>query len=175
VLLVVVVGGQRSICTAAGLGTVGGMKREIPRGPDGEALCELCFGPIKQSGVGRRKSYCSRLCRDRAYKIRRDERLRDEGAAAVRRVSPSVETGSGGAISPDGETEFGQVDPTIPAPAEPEEDYLLAPPVVAEPVLPDAWRAPVPAVRRPLSRNRSGITANPFPTSGGDQLALDVE
>lgn len=48
---------------------------------------------------------------------------------------------------------------------------LPAPVFKAEPVIPDAWRAPTS--RRPLSRNRSGITADPFPR--GDQLALDVE
>lgn len=172
-LLVLVVVGHRSICLAAGLGTVGGMKHETPRTPDGAKLCAWCGGEIKQSGVGRSRDYCRRLCRDRAYKQRRDQRLIAAALADVRPVSPSVETGPAGrAISPDGETGFGQVGPTVPAPAGPGEDYLLAPPVAAEPVLPDAWRASVPAVRRPLSRNRSGSAD---PAARGDQLALDVE
>jgi hypothetical protein len=176
VLLVLVVVGHRSICTAAGLGTVGGMKHETPRTPDGAKLCAWCGGEIKQSGVGRSRDYCRRLCRDRAYKQRRDQRLIDAALADARPVSPSVETGpTGAAVSPDGETGFGQVAPPIPAPAVPEEDYLLAPPVAADPVLPDAWRAPAPAPRRPLSRRRSQMQASPMPlwSEPDDQVQPD--
>ncbi|MFD3716635.1 hypothetical protein [Streptomyces sp. NPDC058677] len=147
------------------------MKRETPRTPDGAKLCAWCGGEIKQSGVGRSRDYCRRLCRDQAYKQRRDQRLIEAALADARPVSPSVETGPGGAvISPDGETGFGQVAPLIPAPAVPEEDYLLAPPEPrADPapgvVLPDAWRAPAP--RRQLGqgpgRRRANMTASAIP------------
>ncbi|MBK3534543.1 hypothetical protein JHN61_26105 [Streptomyces sp. MBT67] len=129
------------------------MKHETPRTPDGTKLCAWCGDVIRQSGVGRSRDYCRRLCRDRAYKKRRDQRLIDEAVAAVRHVSPSVETGPAAEpVSPDGETEVS------------EEDYLLAPPVVAEPVLPVAWRAP--AARRPLSRRRAESAAESLPLWG---------
>ncbi|MEU8030681.1 hypothetical protein AB0C13_18855 [Streptomyces sp. NPDC049099] len=49
---------------------------ETPRDTDGEPLCAWCGDPIKQSGVGRRRAYCSRTHREYAYRDRRDrERL----------------------------------------------------------------------------------------------------
>ncbi len=79
--------------------------RETPRDAEGNKICQGCDGPIVQSGIGRSRDYCSRLCRDRAYKRRRDQRIRDEAvAAAVRDVSPSAETRRAPDESPDGET-----------------------------------------------------------------------
>ncbi|MER5733943.1 hypothetical protein ABT084_37405 [Streptomyces sp. NPDC002138] len=156
------------------------METETPRTPDGAKLCGWCGGTIRQSGVGRSRDYCKRLCRDQAYKKRRDQRLVDEALAAASAVSPSVETGP--RVSTDGETRSPQVTPRIPAPVV-EEDYLLAPPDPA-PVLPDAWRAPVPAPapRRTLGagpgRRRSTMTASPLPTGSRAEpvpLPFDIE
>jgi hypothetical protein len=147
----------RSICTAVGLGTVGGMKRETPRTPDGAKLCAWCGGTMRQTGVGRSRDYCSRTHKEYAYRARRDRRLVDEALAAVAAVSTTAVKGP--AVEPvSAVVETG----AAPIPAQ-------AP---ADPVLPDAWRAPVPAVRRPLSRSRSGSAD---PAARGDQLALDVE
>ncbi len=145
------------------LGTVDGMKRETPRTPDGAKLCAWCGGTMRQTGVGRSRDYCSRTHKEYAYRARRDRRLVDEALAAAAVVSTTAEKAPADGISPVVETESGPVTAPIPAPAVPEEDYVLAPPVAALPVLPDAWRAPVPAVRRPLSRNRSGIQAAAMP------------
>ncbi|MFF9432058.1 hypothetical protein [Streptomyces sp. NPDC014746] len=129
--------------TARGPRTVGGMtKFDTPRDAGGAKLCAWCGGAIRQSGVGRSRDYCQRLCRDQAYKKRRDQRLIDDALAAVRHVSPSAETQ--GPVSPDGETRSEQV----PAPAEPSGDFLLAPPA---------------APRRPLSRRRSGMQTAAMP------------
>lgn len=156
------------------------MKTETPRTPDGAKLCAWCGGEIRQSGVGRSRDYCRRLCRDRAYKQRRDQRLIAAALADVRPVSPSVETGPADrAVSPDGETEFGPVTAPIPAPAEPEEDYLLAPPVApaAPPVLPEAWRAPAvrPSIPLPppgVPRSKRRRLMPPPPGVAAEELPL---
>lgn len=144
------------------------MKTETPRDAAGAKLCAWCGGKVQQSGVGRSKDYCKRLCRDQAYKKRRDQRLVDEAVAAAAVVSPSVEMKGpvSPSVSPDGETQFPQVAPRIPAPVA-DDDYLLAPPAAPVPVLAlsDAWREPAPALapRRPLSRRRSSMSASPMP------------
>ncbi|WP_331751152.1 hypothetical protein OG215_38230 (plasmid) [Streptomyces globisporus] len=48
---------------------------ETPWDAEGNKICQGCDGPIVQSGIGRSRDYCSRLCRDRAYKVRRDRNL----------------------------------------------------------------------------------------------------
>ncbi len=145
------------------LGTVDGMKRETPRTPDGAKLCAWCGGTMRQTGVGRSRDYCSRTHKEYAYRARRDRRLVDEALAAAAVVSTTAEKAPAAGISPVVETESRPVTAPIPALAVPEEDYVLAPPVAALPVLPDAWRAPAPAVRRPLSRRRSEMTASAMP------------
>lgn len=50
---------------------------ETPRGPDDEPLCGWCGGPLRQPGTGRRRVYCGRSCRQRAFEAR-------EKAQAVR-------------------------------------------------------------------------------------------
>ncbi|MEV0938744.1 hypothetical protein AB0J05_49795, partial [Streptomyces phaeochromogenes] len=52
------------------------MKRDTPRGTDGEKLCAWCGGPIKQSGVGRSRDYCSRTHREYAYRARREAEVK---------------------------------------------------------------------------------------------------
>ncbi|MEU3256102.1 hypothetical protein [Streptomyces sp. NPDC006997] len=73
------------------------MKRDTPRAADGEKLCAWCGGPIKQSGVGRSRDYCSRTHREYAYRARREAEMRlvaySRGRAdAVRPVSSTVDT-----------------------------------------------------------------------------------
>ncbi|MFI5526897.1 hypothetical protein [Streptomyces platensis] len=107
------------------------MTYETPRDGAGNKLCGWCGGAIKQSGVGRSRDYCTRLCRERAYRKRRDERLITEALAAAAPISSTAET-----VSSTGETDS-PVDvseaPAIPAPAEPRE-------------------RPAPAPRRPVRR-----------------------
>lgn len=53
-----------------------GMSTENPRDASGEPLCVWCGGEIKQSGVGRRREYCSRTHREYAYRARREANLK---------------------------------------------------------------------------------------------------
>ncbi|WP_329156472.1 hypothetical protein OIU91_43305 (plasmid) [Streptomyces sp. NBC_01456] len=103
------------------------MTYETPRDGAGAKLCGWCGGPIKQSGVGRSRDYCTRLCRERAYRRRRDDRLIAEALADAAAVSSTRET-----VSSTGETTDSSTDetnspvdetevPAIPAPAEPAE------------------------------------------------------
>ncbi|BFP57575.1 hypothetical protein SCMC78_73820 (plasmid) [Streptomyces sp. CMC78] len=122
-------------------------RRETPRAPDGAKLCGWCGGPIQQSGVGRSRDYCSRTHREYAYRDRREAEIRiaaySRGRADAQTISTTDE--SRAAVSPVDETAGPQV-------AAPE-----------APAVPDAWRAAAPAVRRPLSRRRSGMTADAIP------------
>ncbi|WP_225102675.1 hypothetical protein [Streptomyces sp. CoH27] len=101
------------------------VKTETPRDADGAKLCAWCGGSIKQSGVGRSRDYCKRLCREQAYRKRRDQRLIDEALAAAAPVSSTGETAPD--VSPVDETRVSpvverpseQVKPVIPAPTPP--------------------------------------------------------
>jgi DNA-binding transcriptional MerR regulator len=44
---------------------------ETEEAPSGEARCRTCGGPLGQPQTGRRRAYCSRACRQRAYRARR--------------------------------------------------------------------------------------------------------
>ncbi|MFG3223141.1 hypothetical protein [Streptomyces sp. NPDC048185] len=73
------------------------MKHDTPRDVDGEKLCAWCGGPIKQSGVGRSRDYCSRTHREYAYRARREAEMKlvaySRGRAdAARSVSSTVDT-----------------------------------------------------------------------------------
>lgn len=57
------------------------METETPRDADGNKLCAWCGGPIRQSGVGRSRDYCSRTHREYAYRKRRDLALLLKGYA----------------------------------------------------------------------------------------------
>ncbi|MFJ5646393.1 hypothetical protein [Streptomyces sp. NPDC093223] len=50
------------------------MTTSTPRDADGEPLCAWCGGSIPQKGVGRRRDYCRRSCRQRAYEQRQVDR-----------------------------------------------------------------------------------------------------
>ncbi|MGW2485454.1 hypothetical protein ACWCWQ_37160 [Streptomyces sp. NPDC001571] len=134
------------------------MTYETPRDGAGAKACAWCGGPIKQSGVGRSRDYCSRTHKEYAYRSRRDAKLIAQALADARPVSTTAETGP--AVSPVVETGSGQVAAPIPAPAEPEpDDYLLPPPApvpetaVSPDEVPTARKAPAPRARsrRPLS------------------------
>lgn len=73
------------------------MKRETPRATDGVKLCAWCGEPIKQSGIGRSRDYCSRTHREYAYRARREAEVKlvaySRGRAdAMRPVSSTVDT-----------------------------------------------------------------------------------
>ncbi|MFE3907208.1 hypothetical protein ACFXPY_45080 [Streptomyces sp. NPDC059153] len=137
------------------------MSDDTPRTPDGAKLCAWCGGSIRQTGVGRSKDYCKRLCREQAYRKRRDQRLIDEALAAAASNSSTGET-----ISPVDETRVSPVDemlsvqvsPAVPAPA---------PPVAEAPPAP----APVPPARR---RRRAGMTAGATPPAEPEQAAMPL-
>ncbi|MEU7154709.1 hypothetical protein AB0B15_42925 [Streptomyces sp. NPDC045456] len=94
---------------------------ETPRDGTGAKLCHFCGGPIRQSGVGRSKDYCSRLCREKAYRARRTQRIKDEAVAAALESGLISSTGETrpDPVSPVDETEVPQVSPEISAPAAP--------------------------------------------------------
>ncbi|MFD3622573.1 hypothetical protein ACFWWT_47090 [Streptomyces sp. NPDC058676] len=125
------------------------MKRETPRGPDDEKLCAWCGGPIKQSGVGRSKDYCSRTHREYAYRARREAEVKlvaySRGRADARTVSSTDGRRTGTVPSVDETGSAGRA--PVPAQAAnpvPGDDFLLAPPAASpqeSPVLPTEWRA----------------------------------
>ncbi len=43
----------------------------------GEASCAWCGRPVNEGGTGRRRRYCRRSCRQRAYEQRRSLRMQD--------------------------------------------------------------------------------------------------
>ncbi|MFF9322987.1 hypothetical protein ACF1BP_37120 [Streptomyces sp. NPDC014735] len=118
------------------------MSDDTPRAPDGAKLCAWCGGSIRQTGVGRSKDYCKRLCREQAYRKRRDQRLIDEALAAAAPVSSTGETARPD-ISPVDEMPSAQVTAEVPAPAPPVDETPPAP-------------APVPPAR---GRRRANATA----------------
>lgn len=67
------------------------MQTETPRGPDDEPLCGWCGGPMRQPGTGRRRVYCRRSCRQRAYEAR--EAAEMAGEARRRGVSEGYDMG----------------------------------------------------------------------------------
>lgn len=64
------------------------MSDETPRDADGRSLCEWCGGEVRQPGTGRRRAYCRRSCRQRAYEARRQrEAVVSAVAAAMARAT----------------------------------------------------------------------------------------
>lgn len=52
--------------------------RSEPAAPRrGEASCAWCGRPVNEGGTGRRRRYCRRSCRQRAYEQRRSLRMQD--------------------------------------------------------------------------------------------------
>lgn len=141
------------------------MKRETPRDRDGNKVCAWCGDPIKQSGVGRSKDYCSRTHREYAYRARREAEIRiaaySRGRADGRTVSSTDETGDGAITSVDEMKPAAQS--PVPAPGR-SDDFLLPPPIpVAQ--APDVQQTPALPMppRRRLSRYRSGMRAEAMP------------
>ncbi|MFF9527643.1 hypothetical protein ACF1DV_37615, partial [Streptomyces achromogenes] len=89
------------------------MTTETPRDDSGEPLCAWCGGPVQQSGIGRRREYCSRTHREYAYRARRDREMRlraySEGRADERRLSSTDGT-------PDGPVSTVDETASVPAP-----------------------------------------------------------
>ncbi|KAA0920098.1 hypothetical protein FQ137_11230 [Dietzia sp. ANT_WB102] len=54
----------------------------------GEASCAWCGRPVDEGGAGRRRRYCRRSCRQRAYEQRRSLRMQDlpEGTVVLSEV-----------------------------------------------------------------------------------------
>jgi putative intracellular protease/amidase len=53
------------------------------RDADGNLLCDRCHGPIAQPPTGRRRLYCSRTCRELAYRERSRQHAIDEALKAA--------------------------------------------------------------------------------------------
>lgn len=101
------------------------MTPDTPRGSDGAKLCAWCGGPIKQSGVGRSRDYCSRTHREYAYRARREAEVKlvaySRGRAdAVRPVSSTVDSRRNPVPSVDETRPPGPA--PVPAPAAPPSD-----------------------------------------------------
>jgi len=109
--------------------------------------CAWCGKPVRQHGIGRTKEYCGRTCRELAYRARKQERLIGEAVArAVAAAPPSDSSVVETARSDSSVVETGRGrETTVPG------------------VVPEAWKAPARVERRRLSRNRSHMTADPFP------------
>jgi|SRR5688500_14290720 len=124
---------------------------DTPRDPSGEPLCVWCGGEIKQSGVGRRKDYCSRTHREYAYRARREMNMKlrayTKGRADERTVSSTDE------IRPKRVTSVDETKPAGPAPA---------PAQPAGRARPQPRPAPPPLPPRP-SRRRQNMTTSAMP------------
>lgn len=53
------------------------VRAEPPAPRRGEASCAWCGRPVDEGGTGRRRRYCRRSCRQRAYEQRRSLRMQD--------------------------------------------------------------------------------------------------
>ncbi|MEX6465413.1 hypothetical protein AB6N35_13910 [Dietzia cinnamea] len=53
------------------------VRAESPAPRRGEASCAWCGRPVDEGGTGRRRRYCRRSCRQRAYEQRRSLRMQD--------------------------------------------------------------------------------------------------
>lgn len=47
------------------------MEEPTKETPGRTILCKWCGGPVRQTGVGRRREYCGQSCRQRVYETRR--------------------------------------------------------------------------------------------------------
>lgn len=70
------------------------MKHETPRTPDGAKLCAWCGGPIRQSGVGRSRDYCSRTHKEYAYRERATQKRIAQALADASPISTTDEVPS---------------------------------------------------------------------------------
>lgn len=67
--------------SGGGLGTLTSVESDVradeapPR--RGEASCAWCGRPVNEGGTGRRRRYCRRSCRQRAYEQRRSLRMQE--------------------------------------------------------------------------------------------------
>jgi len=93
-------------------GVYGRRMADTPRiGPRGEPLCAWCGGEIPQPATGRRREYCRRSCRQRAYEERRtQERIRERLRAATAPADPSRDA---------------PIDPSRDAPIDPSRDGTM--------------------------------------------------
>jgi predicted nucleic acid-binding Zn ribbon protein len=67
------------------------MNGDLPRGADGLLPCDRCGEPITQPPTGRRRRYCSRNCRELAYRERKTRRLIAAAVeAAVEQLAPAT-------------------------------------------------------------------------------------
>lgn len=60
------------------------------RDSDGNLLCDRCHGPIVQPPTGRRRLYCSRNCRELAYRTRKLDSAVNEAVKAATAPDTSV-------------------------------------------------------------------------------------
>ncbi|MFE6703354.1 hypothetical protein [Streptomyces sp. NPDC057718] len=143
--------------------TVVAMTEETPRASDGEKVCAWCGGPIQQTGVGRRKDYCSRTHREYAYRARREAEMRlvaySRGRADAARSNSTTVDRRGGLESTVDESgravpELPSAPPRLPAPAAAEES---APAPTAGRVI----RPGTPAGRRPRLPPPPGVRREP--------------
>lgn len=102
------------------------MTTETPRDADGEKLCAWCGGPIRQSGVGRSRDYCSRTHREYAYRKRRDRELLRQGYARGEADAKAREDSSTGGSSDNRRIFVSPVDEMEPDPT-PGEGWVRSP------------------------------------------------
>ncbi|MDX3059607.1 hypothetical protein PV394_31495 [Streptomyces sp. NE06-03E] len=115
--------------------------------PSGQP-CAWCGEPVRQSGIGRTRKFCGRTCRELSYRDRKQDRAVKAAVAqalAAARVQPSSDSSVVETTKPDSS--------------------------VVERRRPVGDTAAVE--RRRLSRNRSHMTADPFPRLPPEQLSLD--
>lgn len=100
-------------------------------------LCAWCGGPVpEQKGAGRRRDYCRRSCRQRAYEERQTQE-RIEERERLARIALLAEVAT-----------------------KPSRDEM---PVTPIPTRDEMWERPPALPPRRGSRRRSGMTASPMP------------
>ncbi|MFD3511223.1 hypothetical protein [Nocardia sp. NPDC058666] len=128
------------------------MSYETPRASDGTTLCAWCGGPVRQSGVGRKREYCKQGCRELAYRERRQQKRIAEAVAAA--VAPLVSSTDDRVPRPKtsvDETAAVQATPAIPAPAPIPDPPAAAPVVTPVTPAPRAARSAIAASAMPLA------------------------
>ncbi|MYX88504.1 hypothetical protein GT036_33135 [Streptomyces sp. SID4915] len=117
------------------------MQNDTPQDAAGARLCEWCGGPIVQPVTGRRRAYCRRSCRQRAYEGRRQREaiVAAVASALVRSRSESTRDETPPDLSPSRDE---TPPPAVAPPMPPVPPRPAAPPAPAAPPSERSWRPP---------------------------------
>nr|AAA91010.1 SpdA [Streptomyces phaeochromogenes] len=121
------------------------MTYDTPRDGEGDPLCAWCGGPMQQPATGRRREYCRRSCRQRAYE---DRRLREAQREAV--VAALAKAALRTSVSSRDDR------PTPPIPSR-DETVRLPDPPASRPVVVPVAKVPAPPKEQPPRGQGMGL------------------